>query len=309
MRRPWLHRDVDEGAGVDRDKLLSEEKVQVGNALIEVGRVLRRYAVGLIAFGLVVVVPLELLGAALTSNNPDLPRTGAPVGTDLLSGLIKLEPLFGDALVLLIGLPLIAGTTVLLTAARQVDRTPDVPTAIGAAVRRSPWLVLVSLVLALGIGIVAVIAGLLDLLIPGILPTGGIGDVVASVVLLAGLATLLPYAVVAYPAAVLQRATAGQTVRSAITVARDDFVMLLGRGIAVFVVASILGTVARFIVMLIVGLISTGPFAQAIGEAVADVVFIPVFAAGATLVYLDTQGRRGETDRQKLEREVDAVGG
>lgn len=294
---------------MDRDKLLSEEKVQVGNALTEVWRVLRRYAVGLIAFGLVVLVPLELVGAALTRNNPDVPRTGAPVGTDLLSGLIKLEPLYGDALVLLIGVPLLAGAAVLLTAARQVDRTPDVPTAIGTAVRRAPWLVLVSVVLALGIGIVAGVAGLLDLLIPGFLPTGGIGDVVASVVLLAGLAALLPYAVVAYPAAVLQRASAGATVRSAVTVARDDFVMLLGRGVAVFAVASILGTAARFVVMLIVGLISTGPFAQAIGEAVADVVFIPVFAAAATLVYLDTRGRRGEVDRQRLEREVDAVGG
>lgn len=285
---------------MDRGKLLSEEKVRGGDALIEMGRVLRRYAVGLIAFGLLVVVPLELVGAALTRDNPDIPRTGAPVGTDLLSGLIKLEPVLGDVLVLLVGVPLIGGTAVLLTAARQVDRAPDVPTAIGAAVRRAPWLVLVSLVLAVGIGIVAGVAGLLDLLIPGILPTGGIDDVVASVVLLAGLVALLPYAVVAYPAALLQRATAGEAVRSAFAVARDDFVMLLGRGIGVFAVASILGTVARFIVMLIVGPVSTGPFAQAIGEAVADVVFIPVFAAGATLVYLDTRGRRGETDLEEL---------
>lgn len=292
---------------MDRDKLLSEEQVQVSSAMVEAVRVLRRYAVGLVGFGLVVLVPLELVGAALTRNNPDVPRTAAPVGTDLVSGLIKLEPVVGDVLVLLVGVPLVAGTVVLLTAAEQVGRPADVSTGIGATVRRAPWLVLVSLLLAIGIGLVAAAAGLLGLIVPEVLPSGSISDVVSAVLLMAGLAALVPLAVVAYPAAVLQRASAGVTARSAMTVARDEFVALLGRGMVVLAVASILGTVVRFVVMLIVGLIGTGPFADAIGEAVADLVFIPVFAAGATLVYLDIRGRRGEIDRARLSAEVDAV--
>lgn len=289
---------------MDRRKLMSEEKVRVGPALLEVGRILRRHGTGLIALGLGVLVPLELIGAALTRGNPDVPRTGAPVGTDVLSALIKLEPVMGDVLVLLIGVPLIAGTAVLLTAAAQTDRTLDVAGAVRGAVRRIATLFLVTLTLALGVGIVAGVAGLLDLVIPGILPSGSIADVIASVVILAGLVALLPLAVAAYPAAMLERSSGVDTVRSALRLAGDGFVMLLGRAIAIVAVASILGTIARFVVMLIVGLVGSGPFANAIGEAVADTVFIPVFAAAATLVYVDIRGRRGDMDQEVLARGI-----
>lgn len=289
---------------MDQRKLMSEEKVRVGPALLEVGRILRRHVAGLIALGLGVLVPLELIGAALTRGNPDVPRSGAPVGTDVLSALIKLEPVMGDVLVLLIGVPLLAGTAVLLTAAAQTDRTLDVAGAVRGAARRIATLFLVTLTLALGVGIVAGVAGLLDLVIPGILPTGSIADVVASVVILAGLAALLPLAVAAYPAAMLERSSGLDTVRSALRLAGDGFVMLLGRAIAIVAVASILGTIARFVVMLVVGLVGSGPFANAIGEAVADTVFIPVFAAAATLVYVDIRGRQGDMDQEVLARRI-----
>lgn len=289
---------------MDQRKLMSEEKVRVGPALLEVGRVLRRHATGLIALGLAVSIPLELIGAALTRGNPDVPRSGAPVGTDVLSALIKLEPVIGDVLVLLIGVPLITGTAVLLTAAAQTDRRLEVTGALRGAVRRIATLLLVTLTLALGVGIVAGVAGLLDLVIPGILPKGSIADVVASVVILTGLAALLPLAVIAYPAAMLGRSSGVGTVRSALRLAGDGFVMLLGRAITIVAVASILGTVARFVVMLLVGLVGSGPFANAIGEAVADTVFIPVFAAGATLVYVDIRGRQGDMDEEVLARGV-----
>lgn len=298
-----------EGERVDRDKLVSEDKVRVGASLIEAGRVLRRHAVGLTVLGLLVLLPLELIGAALTRGNPDVPRTGAPVGTDVVSGLIKLEPILGDALVFLIGVPLVAGTVVLLAAGAQAERTLDVPAAVRGAARRTPWLLTATLLVAIGIGLAALLAALLDLVIPPVLPSGSIADVVASIILLSGLVALIPVVVVAYPAAVLQRSSVGGTARSVLALARSDFVLLLGRGLAVIAIASMLGALARFVVMLVVGLVGSGPFANAIGEAVADLVFIPAFAAGATLVYLDTRGRRGEIDRERLVQEVEAAGG
>lgn len=292
---------------MDRDKLVSEDQVRFGPALIEAGRVLWRYAGALLAVGLALVLPLELLGAALTRGNPDVPRSGAPVGTDVVSGLIKVEPILGDVLVLLLGVPVVAGAVVLLVAAVQVERPVSLSTAFAAARKRAGRLILVSVTLAAGIAVASLVSALLGAAIPEVLPAAPVSDVVAAVVLLIGFAALLPYAVVAFPSAMLQRSSAGAAIRSAFVVARDEFVMLLGRGLVVFVLASALGTIARAVVMLVVGLIGTGPFADAIGEAVADAVFIPAFAAGATLMYLDVRGRRGEIDRRRLDREVAAA--
>lgn len=288
-----------------QDEIVSEEKVQVGPALGYVGRILRQHAGGLLAVGLALLVPLELIGAALTSGNPDVPRTGAPVGTDVISGLIKLEPIVGDLLVLVFAVPVIAGAVALLTAATLVERPMGVSSALRGASRRAAPLALVTVTLILGIAIVASVAGLVDAVIPQLLPSGSIASVTAAMVILIGTGALLPFALVAYPAAMMHGGTAADPVRSAVRIAREGFVMLLGRAIAVLVIASLLGTVARSVVMLLVGLVSSGPFANAIGEAVADAVFIPLFGAGATVVYLDQRGRRGEIDHATLAEEVE----
>lgn len=294
---------------MDRDKLVSEDKVQLGPLVLETFRVLRARLAGLIVLGLVLLVPLELIGAAITRQNPDIPRTGAPVGADALTAVIEVEPVLGDLLVFLIGVPLLAGTVVLVVVAAQLGRELRVGDAWRMALRRLPALLGVTVALALGAAAVIGVAALIDLIVPDILPSGSIASVIGVVILLAGFTTLLPFAVAGYPAAAVDGRGAVDTVRSAFRSARQSFVDLLGRGVAIVALASVLGALVRFVVMLVIGLLGSGWAIEAIGEAVADLVFIPIFAGGAALAYLDLRGRRGEVDRDQLRRSTEVGAG
>lgn len=294
---------------MDRDKLVSEDKVQLGPLVLETFRVLRAHLVGLIALGLVLLVPLELLGAALTRQNPDIPRSGAPVGADALTAVIELEPVLGDLLVFLIAVPVLAGTVALVVVAAQLGRELPIGDAWRVALRRLPALLGVTVALALGAAVVIAVAALIDLVVPEILPSGSISSVLGVVVLLAGFTALLPFAVAGYPAAAVEGGGAIDTVRSVVRSGRQSFVDLLGRGVALVALASVLGALVRFVLMLVIGLLGSGWAIQAIGEAVADLVFIPLFAGGATLAYLDLRGRRGEVDRDQLRRATEVGAG
>lgn len=287
---------------MDRDKLVSEDKVQLGPLVLETFRVLRARLAGLIVLGLALLVPLELLGAALTRQNPDVPRSGAPVGADALTAVIEVELVLGDILVFLFAVPLLAGTVVLVVVAAQLGRELRVGDALRTASRRLPGLLGVTVALALAAAVVIGVAVMIDLVVPEILPSGSVSSVLGIVVLLAGFVALLPFAVAGYPTAVVGGGGAVDTVRSSVRSGRQSFVDLLGRGVALVALASVLGALVRFVVMLPIGLLGSGWAIEAIGEAIADLVFIPIFAGGAALAYLDLRGRRGEVDRDQLRR-------
>lgn len=294
---------------MDRDKLVSEDKVQLGPLVLETFRVLRARLVGLIALGLVLLVPLELVGAALTRQNPDIPRSGAPVGADALTAVIEVEPVLGDLLVFLIAVPLLVGTVALAVVAAQLGRELRIGDAWRVALRRLPALLGVTVALALAAAVVIAVAAVIDLVVPEILPSGSIASVLGLVVLLTGITALVPFAVAGYPAAAVEAGGAVDAVRSAVRSGRQSFVDLLGRGVALVALASVLGALVRFVVMFVIGLLGSGWAIQAIGEAVADLVFIPIFAGGATLAYLDLRGRRGEVDRDQLRRATEVGAG
>lgn len=279
---------------VDRRKLLSEERVRLGPAVVEGLRVVRAHAAGVLLLTFLLSLAVEVAFGAIQAGNPDFAQTGALTGMDSLWSITTREWNLPAMVMFLTVVPVVVGAVSVLIVATELGAEPTTGAAVRGALARAGRLLAVSIALAAAMAVVVAFAILVDGLLPSPLPTSDIGNVFSALVLVAGFVLLSGFALAAYPVAAVERGGPIDAVRRTIEVARRPFRVWVGRAFAILLLASIVSAVVRFVVMQIVRGIEKGALVESIGEAVADTVFLPIVAAGAAMTYLDVRGRQDE---------------
>lgn len=290
---------------VDRTKLLSEDRVRLGPAVAEAWRAVLRRAGGIVVLTAALVLPLELLAAQLQADDPDVPVSGSLTGFDGLWAVVKLEFALGDLLVFLTALPLVAGVAAVVAAGAQAGRGPSVGRALAGVLPRLPRLLVLTVLVGAAIVAVGALGALVDLVAPDVLPTTSLGDVAAAMVLVVGWAALLPYALATFPVGAIEGGGPFGAVRRLLEVVHRHYVVWLGRAAAIFFGAALLASLARWIVLQILRTFEKGVLVEAVGEAIADLVFIPLVGAAAALTYLDVRARaEAAFDEEQLREDL-----
>lgn len=289
---------------VDRDKLLAEERVRLGPAVVEGLRVLRTHAVGLLLLTFLPALAVELAFGYVQARDPDFQQTGALTGMDAVWSVITREWNYPALALFVTVVPLVAGTVAILTVATEVDREVSVGAAVRGVLRRALRLLSVTVALLAAVAVVIGLAIVVDGIVPNPLPAGSISDVFSAMVLAAGLIVLTAFALAAYPVAVSEDGGPVEAVTRTVELTLKRFSVWLGRAFAIALLAAVLAAAVRFVVMQIVRMIEKGVMVEAIGEAVADTVAIPLFAAAAAMTYLDIRGREGPVDADDVRRQL-----
>lgn len=284
------------------DRLLTTERVPLGRTLVEGARITGRHVAGLLVVTAAIATPIEIVTGYWMRGLPYPPRTGAPTGADFLFGIVRFEPVYGDVLVLLLAVPVVAGVCAVLVAGHETGARLTTLGALGGVVRRLFHLVSATILIVAAMAGALGIAVLLDRLIPQYLPRGSVDDLVGVTVLGVLLALILPFAFALLPAAVIEPGGPLTALARGLRTAAESLAVALGRSVVAFAVASVLSTAARLVVVTVIG--GGGTVPTAIAEAVADVVFLPIFFVAAALTYVDVRARGGDVDADWLRHRV-----